>query len=606
MEAIPYAWPRTKISTNTLLFAQSICEQYKHSTWDSFRVSSHCTLLKLREVVHLCGLKDRGIPISVDEVWEELSISLKNDPAVASILGKSSNLILSVIDPKANTNAFEKKNAAEFVLDKIKDSYKQKLEELIIEAISNNLGLGLIYNLSRLYGVHLKTIGHADSFIYETANKVFFDIDVKQTGKPIINKFFRCFGFESWFRIYFKLDKSIASIFENTKFTVHKNIDEIPTSDTPLNPSFFNALGKQKIFVSYQCSDFDHWQVKKQTKRLIRFFYSTAKLSNNKLKVGAIDDAIVVRITPPTKKQLKKFKLPLLKTAKNMSGCINNKHIGREGNPLHRRPFFSSQSDLDHFKRTIPAMLFKTESDSQTRLENSILAREAAMRTTNAVQLLSLWSALEVLAPPKSDDTTIIKRITKSMLPAIGVQYLSSKINAIYRLSKEQVPNLNAILEEIDGIEDKLTKFCALIINPELEDLRLEFSNSLGNNPLLGWRLYKLNKTLTTKNNIKSYYNDHIKRVEWQLARIYRARNEFAHNAEHMPSLLSLTLNLDEYYRASFETIIHSLASGNNMNRELNNILMETKFRNDVVIEWLSNSTPPDAETAKNIMSWNI
>jgi polyphosphate kinase len=72
--------------------------------------------------------------------------------------------------------------------------------------------------------------------------------------------------------------------------------------------------------------------------------------------------------------------------------------------------------------------------------------------------------------------------------------------------------------------------------------------------------MWKLQRDYSSPAQVRKAIEGHAKRVEWQLHRIYRARNNLVHAGRRLSFLDALVLNLDEYFRVSFGTIVNRAA----------------------------------------------
>jgi hypothetical protein len=88
--------------------------------------------------------------------------------------------------------------------------------------------------------------------------------------------------------------------------------------------------------------------------------------------------------------------------------------------------------------------------------------------------------------------------------------------------------------------------------------LRSRLMTLCTDNPLALHRLWKLQRDYSTPKGICVAIDDHAKRVEWQLHRIYRARNNLVHAGKRPSFLDSLIVNMDEFFAASLGTIINA------------------------------------------------
>jgi hypothetical protein len=103
---------------------------------------------------------------------------------------------------------------------------------------------------------------------------------------------------------------------------------------------------------------------------------------------------------------------------------------------------------------------------------------------------------------------------------------------------------------------DQHSRFASIIILPNKDESIDKLMRLLQNNPLARHRLWKLNRDFGKPSSLLEKLRDHQNKVNWQIYRIYRARNLVAH-AGTAPSFIdSLILNLDDYFRSTIGTIV--------------------------------------------------
>jgi hypothetical protein len=126
---------------------------------------------------------------------------------------------------------------------------------------------------------------------------------------------------------------------------------------------------------------------------------------------------------------------------------------------------------------------------------------------------------------------------------------------------------------EIEG-HDQHSKFAAVLFREPNEDLRTQLLNLCEDNPLAMHRLWKLHRDYSSPRSLRKTLEEHESRVEWQLHRIYRARNGLVHVGDQPTYLDSLVLNLDEYYRACLGTLVNR-ASRDSIQSDLDQLIAE-------------------------------
>jgi hypothetical protein len=197
---------------------------------------------------------------------------------------------------------------------------------------------------------------------------------------------------------------------------------------------------------------------------------------------------------------------------------------------------------------------------SMERLLSSINTAALARTSPNREnQLISLWSAVEVLLSEPPTNTARIVSYVHQLVPAICLRHVRRQFVAVFEELRLLYPQaFTNILRGEDEFasHDPHTNFAAVICLEENELLREELCALLEENPLALHRLFKLYRDYGSSGEAAKAIKSHRNRVEWQVHRIYRARNQLVHSGRVPSYLDSLILNLAEYYGAAVATII--------------------------------------------------
>ncbi|MUG74124.1 hypothetical protein GNP93_26535 [Paenibacillus validus] len=86
-------------------------------------------------------------------------------------------------------------------------------------------------------------------------------------------------------------------------------------------------------------------------------------------------------------------------------------------------------------------------------------------------------------------------------------------------------------LDDIEGDSD-IEKFIALVCLDDYSNERKArlYDMFSTNNPLATNRIYEMKKNYSDARNILKLIENHEQKVQWQLKRIYRCRNEIVHS----------------------------------------------------------------------------
>jgi hypothetical protein len=196
-------------------------------------------------------------------------------------------------------------------------------------------------------------------------------------------------------------------------------------------------------------------------------------------------------------------------------------------------------------------------------LNIAALARTGASQEN---QLISFWSAIEVLLSDPPPETPRILHYVGLLVPCVCIRHVRRQTVALFEelLVGYRRKFMNIINREEHGkAGDGHTKLAYALLANENELLRNQLCELCADNPLALHRLWKFHRDYKDPKSVLEAISGHEKRIEWQILRIYRARNHLVHSG-NVPSYLgSLILNVAEYYRSAVATIVHRSRSYN-------------------------------------------
>ncbi|WP_157093883.1 hypothetical protein [Sphingomonas mali] len=195
-------------------------------------------------------------------------------------------------------------------------------------------------------------------------------------------------------------------------------------------------------------------------------------------------------------------------------------------------------------------------------------------------QLITLWSAVEVLIDNPRPGVARISHYLDALIPAICVKYPRRYIIAVFdELLRYNRSHVSAFLKrpEFYPSDDQYTKFTKLIFRDDLKYLHAEFCAGLHRSPLALYRLWKLEKSFETPQALIRAIEGHEQRVRWQISRIYRTRNNIVHSGRLPTFLVPLVINVFEYFRSALIPVLVR-ASANANRGNIDQIVAEIGF----------------------------
>lgn len=192
-----------------------------------------------------------------------------------------------------------------------------------------------------------------------------------------------------------------------------------------------------------------------------------------------------------------------------------------------------------------------------TRVEELFSLHNSALLAQNKTsQLLNLWTIIEVAIDTRQSFACRINYITDMLTPVLSIIYYKRLIERLYKLiakNKEARRCIKKLYPDNNAIEG-----FALCIKNGKTDIKAFFDENL----YMGFQFEHLTNLFSSKKNVLSDWNRHLKRVRWQLARIYKTRCMIVHDGGKMPYIENLVENLHYYVDELFNYIIYNTERG--------------------------------------------
>jgi hypothetical protein len=192
--------------------------------------------------------------------------------------------------------------------------------------------------------------------------------------------------------------------------------------------------------------------------------------------------------------------------------------------------------------------------------------RIALSAAGDEARLVNLWIALETLCRRSSDGEKIIDSICRQIAPCVAVNNLRKVMTglAVYihqfrgkmGLEIEKVRSLfpTATIDEIPASE-----LLDVLMEPE-DGARINgLMTMLGQHPLLCFRVYRHRDLLRDRKRVCDSLEQHRLNVDWQLRRIYRARNDVMHRGRGSAVLPRLIQHLHTYLGVTLYNLLYDL-----------------------------------------------
>lgn len=532
-------WDNIESSKGLILFAQMIDELLFEYTLDTYKPSAMNSSLLIQEARQTHKAVESGTiqKPNLGHVINELCENLDKDLVALSLLS---------VDPKGIKATLKNpKSSASSILTCIKildnqiplSRYKKRNEELLIESICGDQDPSKIRAYTRSYITTLLNSGYSDKYIQKISRSFFHYSDDRISGNTAIEDYLELFNKEvqQYFVVY-RAPRYFKHFINGASKLGVTVSDEIADFGDVIDRFNFN-LKKNETYMQAICEAKEPHAAKKHADTKIDQLQTLIGLYHHKEAPKPILEGLVVF---PDKEDGKK--------------------ISSHSNPMHKckdLPAGVAAKRLEIFMDG-----FSMESESFYRFNRSAELHALALGSDSVEnQLINLWIALESLVPTKDDDNiSQIEHISKSIMPFLNLGYIR-KITT--RLSKDlllwNVGKTKEIFREIDG-SGVLEKTCHLLALEKYESLRAELANSLGDFHLLYERYKYLEFLFSSPSNLISSLEAHSQRVDWQIRRIYRARNMIVHDGV-TPSYVEILIENTHDYLDSIFSSLMKLAS---------------------------------------------
>ena len=248
---------------------------------------------------------------------------------------------------------------------------------------------------------------------------------------------------------------------------------------------------------------------------------------------------------------------------------------------------------------------------------NALELYHVAMTTDDTrVGFLTLWSAMECLGLTV-EGSNILERITRLVAPIVTWRRIEKHLRYLtinLKFARDTYPNLKTTpcpglpnsTESKVFLEDVLET----VSKPENDPRIASLCAHAGLHPLLVWRVGNAWKSFHSAKILREEMATSRRRVEWQLGRIYRARNALVHRGDETFMLGHLRNNLQYYFSTTISRLLHG--TSDKTERSARQSVYRWCSHYDYVVDSLSKAPNrltisdllPEPERARNLQIW--
>lgn len=542
-------WTNKRNQEGLLFFAQVLDEALFDFTLDTYKPKAlNIRLLCIEAVQTIDEIKNGLIKKpNLKSIIEELLFSLNSDYATKAILGNRFDNIVSRIKSTEN-NLIELKGIILHIYHHFDErKYLDYLINCLVDLVPKNKEKEHIYSLTKIYLTELINYGYLPGHIYYQVNQYFFNLS-KPVKEVSPKEFFEIFNFEKHkYKVIFRADgvfNEFTSISKILNFSIKK---EYPINGlTGQNKNFIEDKTKKEVFIVFEnIESTDELSARHEAEIPLESIANMFSFYHHKEKPQIANKALVINnqnnisllLDKPIKSIIKKEDIKPKDAVNNVINIFEKLNL-----PLETILRLTKAFDLHSIA---------LETDE---IEN---------------KLLNLWTAIETLIPKDLDSgQDRIIQIINGLMPFQCVNYLDKILQQVSRDFYYYNPKLtSSILKTVvtKQTESRWYKLAAIIATKENEKIRTNIYGNLDDFPLLRWRIFTINKYFENGKSLKKLIENHVKRVEWQIRRIYRVRNLIVHSGS-MPSYTNILVeNLHNYYDNMVNYIIDSASENKNI-----------------------------------------
>lgn len=522
------------------MFAQQLAEMLTPTTFESFRVYSLDTIARLAEAIELAeDVRQQRVPKPVlAPICEELEWSFSKDSAVAKLAQAEIVSFLSTIKDRNNVSLDTFIAHLRLITKLARPRYKKQLEEIILRIFGDPQQKIELRKITGFWCSHVINLGYSRRHVLASVNAYFFTDDIQRIGAQTLSRFFGEFdGNRKRFVVHAAVSRDLGNYLKGLGYTVRDvatlTPDQIASLNT--NPNIAGLTSALEI----RAEEFDPFGA-------MNFCYQSLSAQR---AIGYLD---------PYGMQAEWGDTMHVARLRANHGVAITKGDFLTNRPRRVTP--RSGFRLRSISAYARSIITNFNPASTERLLSSIRTAALARTSLNPEnQLISLWSAIEVLLSEPRDTPRIV-HYASLIVPCVTLRHTRRQVIAIYdELLVTYRSRFNRLIEQIPGFPDLNGQraFAEMMFLPEHAQMRTDLCSILSENPLALHRVWKLNHDYRDVKAVHRTLCDHFDRVRWQMHRVYRARNQLVHSGRMPTYLESVILNLAEYYRSSISTIVN-------------------------------------------------
>lgn len=533
-------WKQLDKCEGLLIFAQRIEESLFDYTLDSFKapaLNTHTRALELRNAIS--DVTNGGFPeAALASIVEELSASIKADSAAGPLLEPYCSHFETADAWKARPPS-DLRIEVDLILHRLKGRYRLQLEHQIREAVVVGKEKAKLMNLTASWITELLNEGFSRDFVFHQTRTFFFGFGGPSISEPeCIDDFFAGFRAKAqrW-TVVFQADKEFQTLFNGDDESVVRTSDSWPVVKQANSRvrAFLKPI-VDRVYLSVDVDALDARSAKRKADAIVHALSTLIRLHVHKKPFDWSGECVVFHGEE------------CLHLKQSPSAVLKHSECAFDELPTRFNRTLMLQSD-PNFSR-----------ESKRRLASALNLHSAALSSSSVEnQLASLWAAIEAILPMATADAKI-SRIAEFMVPLLSRSYPAKLLTYLDSKLRELVPEAYDTTCAVLPAELSRVEKCAAIVSIDSnEPLRDELYMAAAANPLLRYRIWTLKCMLNDAASIKSAIDEHARRVNWHLRRVYRSRNLLVHSGRMLPYRDAIVESLHSYVHRLIDLVEEAL-----------------------------------------------
>ena len=539
----PECWEKSETLEMLFFFYQLTDELLSENSSDTYALPQHNTMTLLYEIeetfdiIDMYNLYDEHYKSYMIPIIEEFLESIEDDYLLKRILGDRLPRIKTGFEEAKKNHVVLKRWIELFkqscAFYKYVELYRKEIVRLIVETKDKNK---LAYCIKNFFA-SLVFIGYSREYLFTTTRK-FFD----NRAMPISSlsqasdfmKNFDCREKEFEFLVLMNTDilDYIDNLSENIK--LNRKIEKIEIADIEAQAT--RNVAMRDIIIKYRrlkASESAHEKI-----CIVKYIEESLDPYS-----AAIDFQKQIRFLQTFTRYFKHH-IYTEQIYRFLLKGNGDKYIElRLPKKLRKRPYIS-QSLIDNRIKNIISSKSMGEEAYYSIVQAIDMHAEAFDAHSVITLFRTFWTALETLFANATRSKTK-EGVINSVIHIVQKTYILKLLRQVYYQLTSAISGDD--FNELGIISfDTFVQYFSSFDENSLEMKKIY--TLLSNNPLLRSRLYELRKSLKDGYSIKKKLDNHQKKMEWQLNRLYRIRNIATHLGRETTGLNIVINHLHNYF----------------------------------------------------------